>query len=131
MDRLAESRQSGFLDRLRHGRMGVAGSAQIFRRTAEFHQHRCFVDEFARTQAYDMDTQYPVRRRIGQNLHQSVSRLHGARPAIGGEGEFAHFVGDPGGLEFLFGLADRGDFGLRVNHARGSRHNSHGRVARQ
>ena len=34
--------------------MGVAGAGQIFRGAAELHQHRRFVDEFARAEANDV-----------------------------------------------------------------------------
>ncbi len=53
-----------------------------------------------------------------EDLHETVGRQHGARAAVGCEGELADLVGDACSLQLFLGLADGGDFRLGVDDAR-------------
>src|SRR5688572_10726842 len=96
MDRLEESRERRFLDRLRHGRVGMASARQILRRTAELHKYRSLVDHLAGAETDDMGAQHTVARLVGEDLHESVGLEHGAGTAVGRKREFSDLVIDAG-----------------------------------
>ena len=84
-----------FLDRLRKGRVGMAGARQIFRGAAELHQHRAFMDELAGHRTEDVHAEHPVGLRIRQHLDEAVGRLIGFGPTVGEKRELADLVGAP------------------------------------
>ena len=67
--------------------MSMARPRQILRRSAEFHQHRHLVDQFARHRPHDMATQHAVGLGVRQNLHEAICRLVRLGAAIGEEQE--------------------------------------------
>ena len=97
---------------------GVAGAGEIFRRAAEFHQHRRLVDHLAGAEADDMHAEHAVGRLVGEDFHETVGVQHGAGAAVRREREFPDLVVDAGLLQLFLGLADRGDFGAGVDDAR-------------
>ena len=70
MDGAFADRKRGLLDGFRAGRMGVAGSRQIFRGTAELHQNAGFVDHFAGFTADNVHAEHAIGLRICENLHE-------------------------------------------------------------
>ena len=68
--------------------------------------------------ADDMHAEHLVGLGIGQHLDEAVRVPHGARAAVGHEGELADLVGAALGLERFLALADRRDFRHRVDHGR-------------
>ena len=117
MDGPLADRKRGFLDGLGAGRVRVAGSRQILGRTAKLHQNRGLMDHFAGLAADDMHAKHPIRLRICENLHETVSGLVDLGTAIGGEGEFARRVGHAGLLQLFLGLADRRHFRRGIHDA--------------
>ena len=69
--------------------------------------------------------QHLVGLGVGQDLHKAVGGRDGLGAGIGGEGKFADLVGDAGGLQLFFGLADAGDFRRRCRPPPEWRRNSH------
>src|SRR6516225_1720585 len=76
MNRPVPHRERGLLDRLRHGRMSVAGAGEVLRRAAELHQDRDFVNEFTRAEANNMRAENAVSRGVGQNLDEALGAAH-------------------------------------------------------
>ena len=74
MDRLEAGCEGGFLDGFRHGRVRVAGAAEVFRRTAELHQHRRLVDHLAGAEADDVHAEDPVGVLVGKNLDEATKK---------------------------------------------------------
>jgi hypothetical protein len=68
--------------------------------------------------ADDMHAEHAIGLGIGQDLHEAIGLLVGLGAAVRRERELADLVGDAGGLQLLLGLADGGDFRLRVDDAR-------------
>ena len=64
-----------------------------------------------------MSTEQSIGGLVGEDFHKSIGVAHRSGAAVGGEGEFADFVGDVTGFQFFLGLADRGDLRPGVNHA--------------
>src|SRR6516162_1517240 len=118
MDRALADCKRRFLDGLRAGRMGVAGTRQVLGRAAKFHQHRSFVDHFAGFNAYDVNAEHPIAFRICENLHESIRGLVDLGAAIGGKREFAGGIASTGLLQLFLGLADCGDFRRCIHDAR-------------
>ena len=71
-----------FAHGFRQCRVRVAGPREVFRRAAEFHQHSCLVDEFARARADDMDAEHDVGCSVRQDLHEAIGGAVGARAAV-------------------------------------------------
>ena len=53
---------------------------------------------------------------IGQNFHKAVGGKVGFGAAIAHEHKLAHFVGAAFVFQRLFGLADRSNFGVGIDH---------------
>ena len=102
MNRALGDRHGRFFDRLRQGRMRVAGAREIFRRTAEFHQHRRFRDHVAGVRTDNVNAEHAVGLGVGQNFHKAVGLLIGLGAAVGGEGKLAGVVSNAGGLQLFF-----------------------------
>ena len=95
----------------------MAGAREVFRRTAEFHEHRGLVDQLACHGAHDVNAQHLVGLRICQNLDEAIGRLVGLGAAIGEEQELAGLVVDTGRLQLFLRLAHGGDFRRGIDHA--------------
>ena len=66
---------------------------------AELHQHRALVDHLAGVAADDVDTQHPVGRRIGQDLHEAVGVAGSRARPLAVNGNLPDLVGDAGLLQ--------------------------------
>src|SRR3546814_10981695 len=64
-----------------------------------------------------MRTQNAIGPSVGENLDEPFGRIVAARAAVGRERKFAHPVLDPGLLELLLRLADRGDLRRGIDDA--------------
>lgn len=84
MDSAALDREGRFLYRFAQGGMGVAGSGDVLRGGAKFDRERGFGDQGARVGANDGHAQYPVGRRMRQDLDESLAVAVGAGLRIGG-----------------------------------------------
>ncbi|EGE56106.1 hypothetical protein RHECNPAF_750070 [Rhizobium etli CNPAF512] len=98
--------------------MRVAAAAEIFRRTAELHQHGSLVDHLAGAETDDMAAEHAVGVLVGEDLDETVGRQHRAGAPVRRERELADLIGDTRRLQLFLGLADRSDLGLRVDDAR-------------
>ena len=107
--------EGSFLHGFGQRRMRVAGARQILGRAAELHQHRRLGDHLRRVGAEDVHAEHAVGRGIGEDLHEAVGDVVGLGAAVGGERELADLVGDAGGLQFLFRLADARQLRRRVD----------------
>jgi hypothetical protein len=97
----------GFLHRL----LGVARSAELH------HQHR-LVDQVSPALAPTMWTPSTRSVSLSARIFTKPSVVACiARPAIRREGELADLVGHARRLQLFLGLADRSDFGLRIDDA--------------
>ena len=99
-------RHGGFLDRLRQGRMRMAGAGDVFGRGAEFHGDRGLGDHVAGIGADDVDAEHAVGLGVGDDLDEAVGGQVDLGAAVGGEGKLADVVGDAGRLQLLLGFAD-------------------------
>src|SRR5690606_29063934 len=100
------------------GWVGVTGAGHILAGGAEGHGHAVFADHLGRLRADDVDAEDLVSLRVGEHLGEAFGLVVDLGPAVGAERELAGLVGPAGFLELLFGLADPGDFGSGVDHAR-------------
>src|ERR1700736_4312514 len=98
--------------------MGVAGARDVLGRRAELHGDRRFGNHVPGVDAEDVHAEHAVAFRVRQDFHEAVGGVVDLGAAVGGEREFADVIGDAGGLELLFALADRSEFGKRVDHVR-------------
>src|SRR5690606_42004320 len=100
------------------GWVGVTGAGHILAGGAEGHGLAVFADHLGRLRADDVDAEDLVSLRVGEHLGEAFGLVVDLGPAVGAERELAGLVGPAGFLELLFGLADPGDFGSGVDHAR-------------
>src|SRR5215472_17661801 len=117
VDRAAVDGEGGFLDGFVQGRVGVAGAGDVLRRRGKLHADDELGDQIARIRADDMGAEDAIRRLVGEDLDEAVGHGHGARPAIGHEGELANLIGDALGLQLLLGLPDGGGLRPGIDHA--------------
>src|SRR5215212_5787343 len=94
VDRAPLDRECRLLDSFGEGWMRMAGPRQVFRRAAELHQHRAFMDEFSGHRADDMHAQHTVGPRIRQDFDETVGGLVGLRPRIDKKRKLAGLVID-------------------------------------
>ncbi len=93
----------------------MAGAGEVFRRPAEFHQHRCLVDHLARPGTDNMHAEHLVGGLVGEHLHKALCRTVGAGAAIGGERELADIILNTSGLQVFLALADSGNLGESID----------------
>src|SRR6185312_86709 len=94
MDGPLADRKRGFLDCLRAGWMGVAGTREILGGTAEFYKNTSFMDHFAGFAADNVHAEHAICLRICENFYKAFRGLVDLGTAVRGEGEFADGVGD-------------------------------------
>ena len=90
--------------------MRMAGQRDVFGRGAELHGHAIFSNHFADARADQVHTEDFVCAFVGEDFGKAFGFVIDLRPTVGGEREFADFVGTSFGLQLLFGLADAGQF---------------------
>src|SRR5215216_3503493 len=110
VDRAPLDRECRLLDSFGEGWMRMAGPRHIFRRAAELHQHRAFMNEFSGHRADDMHPEHAVGPRIRQDFDEAVGGLVGLRPRIGEKRKLAGLVVDSRLLQLLFRFAHRRHF---------------------
>src|SRR3954471_2633146 len=71
MDGTFANRKRGFLDGFRAGRMGVAGSREVFGGTTEFHQNSRFMNHFTGFAADDVHAEHAIGLRICENFYKT------------------------------------------------------------
>ena len=98
--------------------MRMTGTGDVFRRRTELDCERDLSNQGAGVGADNMRAEHAVRVRVFQNLHKAVGRLVDLGATIGREREFAGAVLHARFLQFLLGLSGRGDFRIRIDHAR-------------
>ena len=98
--------------------MRVAGAGEVLGGGAEFHRDADLVDQVARRGPDDVAAEDAVGFLVGQQLDEAVPREVGLGAAVAHERELADLVGAALGLELFFRLADVGDLGVGVDHAR-------------
>ena len=73
-------------------------------------------DHGAGVGAENMHAEHAIGRGVGQNFDEAFGGAVRLGAAIGGEGELADLVGDPGLFQLFLGLADGGHFRCGVDH---------------
>src|SRR5690606_30973706 len=77
-----------------------------------------FGDQIARASADDVHAQHAVGRLVSENFDASIGLTKRSRPPVGAEEADAFAIGYSCFLQLVFGFADRGDLGMRVNDRR-------------
>ena len=97
--------------------MGMADAGDIFGGAAELDNGDNFMDQVAGIGANDMGTKDGIGFGISEDFYETIGKVVGTGPTVGGKGEFADTVFDTGFLERFFCLADSRDFWPRIDDA--------------
>ena len=122
MDGFSIGGHAGFFEGFRQGGVGVACSGQIFRTCSVFNSNDSFGYHFSCSRTHDVGTKQFISFLIGQYFDHSVGVRNSFGSGVGQEGEDAFieldiYVTKSGTFlfEFLFGVADAGNFGVGVD----------------
>ena len=118
MDRALAHRHRRFLDRFRHGRVGVDRAGQVFGAATVFHVSDDLTDQLAGILAEDLRAEDFVGLGVGDDLDVAVAGVVGQRAGVGGKVELAHVDRQPLGFGGVFTQPHGGELGVGVNNRR-------------
>lgn len=93
----------------------MAGTTHIFGRSTIFKSQASLGNHFTSVGANNVDTQHAVGLSIDDNLDETVGVVVGTCTRVGNERIAANLVLNTGFLQFLFVLANPGNFGVSVD----------------
>ena len=130
MQRFAQSPQTGLVEGLTQGRMGVDCAADILKPRPHLEREREARSELRHARADGSDTQHQVIVGARGHAHEAVLVGQGERAAVGLEGELRHMHLAAGLARFLRREPHRHDLGIGEAHRGNHRAVEHASVAR-